>query len=102
MIFYAISGYIIRREKAQIGVLISMEKPTKPMRTEAASAGFYKSPWGTSHPVLQILTIKELLDGKVVDYPHFEGVNVTFKKAPKAKGEKAETPELNYPKENQI
>jgi len=33
------------------------------MRTEAASAGFYKITLG-SHPRLQILTIKELLDGK--------------------------------------
>jgi len=76
---------VVEREKAQIGVLICMEKPTKPMRTEAASAGFYKSPWGTSHPVLQILTIKELLDGKQIDYPHSEGVNVTFNKAQKVK-----------------
>jgi len=75
---------VVEREKARIGVLISVEKPTKPMRTEAASAGFYKSPWGKSHPVLQILTIEELLSGKQIDYPHSEGVNVTFNKAPKA------------------
>jgi len=75
---------VVEREKAQIGVLISMEKPTKPMRSEAASGGFYKSPWGTNHAVLQILTIEELLNGKQIDYPHSEGVNVTFKKSPKA------------------
>jgi len=89
---------VIEREKAQIGVLISMEKPTKPMRTEAAGAGFYKSRWG-NHPILQILTVEELLKGKGIDYPHTAGVNVTFKKAPRAKGKKAEHPELNYPKE---
>ncbi|MFQ6036194.1 MAG: restriction endonuclease, partial [Sedimentisphaerales bacterium] len=76
---------VVEREKARIGVLISMAKPTKAMRTEAASAGFYKSPWGTSHPTLQILTIKDLLNGKQIDYPHSEGVNVTFNKAPKVK-----------------
>jgi len=89
---------VIEREKAQIGVVISMEKPTKPMRTEAAGAGFYKSRWG-NHPILQILTVEELLKGKGIDYPHTAGVNVTFKKAPRAKGKKAEHPELNYPKE---
>ena len=40
---------VVDREEAQIGVLICMEKPTRNMRREAASAGAYKSPWG-SHP----------------------------------------------------
>jgi len=54
---------VIDREKAEIGVLLCLEDVTKPMRTEAASAGFYKSPWG-NHPKLQILTIEELFEGK--------------------------------------
>ena len=33
---------VIDREGAAIGVLISLEPPKKPMRAEAASAGFYK------------------------------------------------------------
>ncbi len=73
---------VVDREKAEIGVLLSLEEATKAMRTEAASGGFYKSPWGTSHPRLQILTVGELLEGKTIDYPRT--VNVTFKKAPKA------------------
>jgi site-specific DNA-methyltransferase (adenine-specific) len=72
---------VIDREKAEIGVLLCLEDVTKPMRTEAASAGFYKSPWG-NHPRLQILTVAELLDGKQIDYPHPAG-NLTFKRAPK-------------------
>lgn len=75
---------VIEREKAQIGVLLCMQKPTKAMRTEAVSAGFYKSPWGTKHPVLQILTIAQLLSGKRIDCPPLGQTNVTFKKAPKA------------------
>ena len=35
----------ITREKAEIGVFISMAEPTREMRKEAASAGFYKSRW---------------------------------------------------------
>jgi hypothetical protein len=50
---------------------------------EAASAGFYSSPWGSKHPTPQLLTIKELLDGKGIDYPRMKA-NVTFKKAPRA------------------
>jgi site-specific DNA-methyltransferase (adenine-specific) len=72
---------VIEREKAQIGVLIALHQPTHPMRREAASAGFYESPWG-KHPSLQILTIEELLDGKGIDAPTGRA-NVTFKQAPR-------------------
>jgi len=75
---------VVEREEAQIGVLICMEKPTRNMRKESASAGIYKSPWG-SHSRLQILTIEELLNGYKIDYPPASQVNTTFKKAPKAK-----------------
>jgi DNA modification methylase len=79
---------VIEREAgsgAVIGVLISMQEPTQPMRTEAASAGFYESPFGTRHPRLQLLTVADLLDGKRVDYPRSDA-DQTFKRAPKAKG----------------
>jgi hypothetical protein len=35
---------VIEREKAEIGVLISMQPPTKPMLKEAAEAGFDQVP----------------------------------------------------------
>jgi len=71
---------VIEREKAQIGVLLTMQEPTGPMRKEAASAGFYESPaWHTKHPRLQILTVADLLGGAAIDYPSRFG-NVTFKK----------------------
>ena len=72
------------REGADIGVLITLHEPSQPMRADAASAGFYVSPWG-QHPRLQILTIKELLEGKRIDMPQTAGINITFKQAPKAK-----------------
>jgi DNA modification methylase len=84
---------VVEREKAQMGVLIAMEEPTKPMRTEAAGAGFYDSPWGSRHPRLQIRTIEELLKGKGVDRPPHQG-NVTFKKAPRVYKKQEEQPEL--------
>ncbi len=77
---------VIERENAEIGVLITLREPTKPMRTEAATAGFYRSPgWQQDYPKLQILTIAELLGGKRIEYPPSRQVNVTYKKAPKAK-----------------
>jgi hypothetical protein len=89
---------VVDRENAQIGVLICMEKPTRDMRRESASAGFYKSHWGT-HPKLQILTIEELLTGHKIDYPDIAGVNVTFRRAQKAKGKQEPQPELDYPEQ---
>ncbi len=76
---------VVEREKAEIGVFISFNDPTKQMITEAASAGFYKSPtWGKQYPKMQLLTVSELLEGKIIDYPPSQHVDVTFKKAPKA------------------
>jgi site-specific DNA-methyltransferase (adenine-specific) len=84
---------VIEREKAAIGVLITMEQPTQPMRSEAASAGFYQAPWGKASPRIQLLTVADLLSGKTVDFPR---ENVTFKKAPKAKAEAVETDALRF------
>ena len=59
------------------------------MREESASAGFYTSPgWGTRHPRVQVVTVRELLDGRPLDYPHITAA--TFKRAPKAKAEEHE------------
>ncbi len=80
---------VLDREKADIGVLITFEEPTKPMRKEAASADFYTSPWG-KHPRIQLLTVAQLLNGISVDYPKTAGVNQTFKQAPKVVRKDAE------------
>lgn len=87
---------VVDREKAAIGVLISMEKPTKPMIKEAASGGFYKSPWNNQdYPKIQILTVAELLEGKGIMAPMVQDVRVhTIKRAPKAKGKKQKHPKL--------
>ena len=84
---------VLEREQGEIGVLISMQEPTKPMRAEAAGAGFYDSPWGTRHPRMQLLTVEELLGGKGVDMPLTRDLR-TFKKAPKAAKGKAPHPQL--------
>ncbi len=83
---------VVDREKAEIGVLITLQRPTAPMRSEAASAGFYESKsWGSRHPKLQILTVTELLDGKGIDFPSPWQSNVSFKKAKKKQSATKET-----------
>jgi DNA modification methylase len=75
---------VLTREKAQIGVFLSFDEPTKPMLREAAEAGFYKSTDGTTYPKLQILTIQQILDGKQPEYP-LHRRDATFKKAPRSR-----------------
>ncbi len=75
---------VLNREKAEFGVFISMDEPTREMRREAATAGFYKWAYNDQDfPRVQLLTIKEILDGKKIDFPG--SGNVTFKRAPEAK-----------------
>jgi site-specific DNA-methyltransferase (adenine-specific) len=78
----------MEREKAEIGVFLCFEKPTKPMMKEAAEAGFYRSPDGSEYPRIQILTIEQLLDGKHVEYP-LHRRDATFKRAPRQRPEVA-------------
>ncbi len=75
---------VVERENAQMGVFITLEEPTKPMRAEAAQAGFYHSEvWNRDYPRIQILTIAELLEGKGIDMPPMRQVSQTFKRAKK-------------------
>ncbi|MBE3118983.1 MAG: restriction endonuclease [Candidatus Atribacteria bacterium] len=86
---------VLDREKAAIGVLISMEEATKPMHTEAVTAGFFESKtWGRKYPKIQLLTIAELLAGKKIDMPPIKQVGATFKKAQKHVAERGVQYEL--------
>lgn len=75
---------VIEREGAALGVLITLDPPSQPMKTEAAAAGYYTSPgWGRDYPRLQILTVEGLLAGvERLDRPP---AAVTFKQAQKQK-----------------
>lgn len=86
---------VLEREKAQIGAFITLHEPTRPMREEAASAGFYEPEiymGKKKYPRLQILTINELLDGKQLDFPRLQ--LDTFKKAERKSKKDAEQTEL--------
>ncbi len=75
---------VIERENAALGVLITMQDSTKPMRQEAAEAGSYTDAWGQRYPRLQLLTVGELLGGKKVEMPMFAR-NTTVAQAPDAR-----------------
>jgi hypothetical protein len=88
---------VLDRENAEIGALLSLELPTQPMRSEAASAGFYQAPSGKRHPKMQILTVGELLAGKGIDYPpEYARVDATFKKAPRVRPDPAKNKDLPF------
>jgi len=71
----------VEKEKAAIGLFVTLAEPTRPMTTEAVSAGFYPSPKGDV-PKIQILTIADLLTGKAKpQYYDLALGNLNFKKA---------------------
>jgi DNA modification methylase len=78
---------VLDREKAAIGVFITLQKPTQPMIKEASSAGFYSFSGikSENYPKIQILTIEELFDGRSIKCPPYlhAGGNVTHKKSQK-------------------
>ncbi len=82
----------IDREKAAIGVFLTLEEPTKPMIKEALSAGRYDSPgWGQDYPRMQILTVEQLLHGAKVQMPPQHG---TFKAAQQVHSQEPDHPQL--------
>jgi site-specific DNA-methyltransferase (adenine-specific) len=62
---------VVEREKAAIGVLFTVEEPTRPMRNEAAQAGFWHSDlFGKDYAKIQIISAQEVLEnGKKPDLP---------------------------------
>ena len=87
---------VIDREQAAIGILISLQEPTGPMETEAASVGFYEHKTNKQKfPRLQLRTVKELMEGKGIERPtSAASSDETFKKAPAAKKKNDEQKEL--------
>ena len=61
---------VVEREKAALGLFISLDEPTGPMRTEAASGGFFHSDlWNREYPRIQLRTVSEMLAGQGFDLP---------------------------------
>lgn len=73
----------VDREKAKVGVFITLARPTRPMTSEAAAAGFYESPMHGRFPKIQILTIEDLFDNK---RPHLPWIAPASKRARRETG----------------
>ena len=76
---------VVEREKAAIGVLISLALPTRVMEREATAAGFYETPY-EKVPKIQIITLAELFQGKRPRIPRID-VGATFRTAAREKPE---------------
>jgi len=75
-------AYVVKREKAQMGIFITLAEPTKPMLTEAIKEGFYETIYGR-FPRLQIVTVEDLLEGKKPNIPLIDRTSSGFKSAAK-------------------
>ena len=61
---------VVEREKAAMGLFISLEEPTGPMRSEAASGGLFHSDlWQREFPKIQLRTVSEMLSGHGFELP---------------------------------
>ena len=75
-------GHVVEREKAAIGLLVTLTPPTKPMQTEALAAGYYQSPHFGAFPKLQILTIEGAVGrNRTGAVSRYGQGGLTFKKA---------------------
>jgi len=73
----------IDRDKAAIGLFITLDDPSKEMKLEADTAGLWRSEvWKRDYPRIQILTIADLLSGKKPQLPPF--VMPAYQQAPSA------------------
>jgi len=63
----------LEREKAAIGLFLTLEEPSEPMRQEAATAGvFHSELWNRDYARIQLLSIRELLEeGTKASLPPF-------------------------------
>ncbi len=58
------------REKAEFGILLTMDAPTKSMLEEVVAAGKYKHPYfQREDDRLQIVTVSEIIKGRRLDLP---------------------------------
>ena len=82
----------VEREKAEAGIFITLEEPTKPMISEAVEAGGFATmlTGKMEFPKIQIITAKELLRGKIPNLP--QGLVENYYKEAKPSDEEKENP----------
>jgi adenine specific DNA methylase Mod len=60
---------VIEREEAEMGILVCLAEPTGPMKSEGAAAGFVSKSAHGRMPRLQVVTIADILEGRMPKMP---------------------------------
>jgi site-specific DNA-methyltransferase (adenine-specific) len=68
----------VEREKAALGIFLTLNEPTREMSREATTAGFYET-GGMRYSKLQILSVSDIFDGRRPEVPF--GFTEGFKRA---------------------
>lgn len=79
----------VDREKAKVGIFVTLASPTRPMVIEAMKCGFYDSPHHGKVPKIQIMTIQDLFDGRKPQIPMID--RMVFRRAQKEHAERQES-----------
>ena len=86
---------VVEREKAALGLFISLDDSTRDMRTEEAGGGFYHSElWQRDFPKIQIRTIADLLADRGFDLPPRQPMYQPAERVRPAQGEQGALEEL--------
>ncbi len=81
----------VKKDRADMGILITRTKPTKGMYETATKDGFYRWPGtGQEYPRIQILSVEDLLRGMIANLPPIHGTYAEAPKATKGQGEQLE------------
>ena len=81
---------VAEREKASLGLFITLDRPTSVMQREAVAAGFFHSDiWQKDYPKIQIRTIEELLEGKAFDLPPYASMYQAAPRTSRKQGRQA-------------
>jgi len=72
----ALLGAMVKH-KCELGVFLTLQSPTRPMLETVANSGYYSAA-GFNYPRLQILTLEEFFNGKIL---HLPKAHITFKNA---------------------
>ncbi len=76
-------GNVVQRKGAAIGVLLTLEPPSKEMLKEAQQAPrYYSETWNRYYPGLQIITVDQLFAGVRVDMPPHSKAQMTRQAQP--------------------
>ena len=80
----------VEREQAALGLFITLEEPTRDMRTEAVTAGFYHSDiWQRDYPKLQLRTIADLLANNPFEVPQHASMYQAAQRVQRTQGRQA-------------